>query len=386
MTQPPSSLLPWCAALLLALGGCATQKNPLPWRIEPVQSVKHGTASAQGYYVVGRQVERSRDWMRAADAYRQALRLDPGHVDARNALAVALAQLGLLPEAEAQLRLALAAAPQRADLHSNLGYLLLLRQRPQQAQAALQEALALDPHNPVAQANLLLARGRTEAPATPETALARAEAPAAASAAAAATTMPAAAVPAAAAPPQQHPGTAALQASDRPTLAALDRVQAADAGADTAAEPGFAPAPPLPSAAAATAALPAASPEGAPAPAAASTPAARAAADTPAQSFTLELSNGAGRRGAATELRTQLQRRGFAVHRTTNQTPYRQRHTVVLYQPGQEAAARRVARSLPLSVPLQPDAAQRTGVRVLIGRDWPGVSLRVAGTVAGSAE
>jgi hypothetical protein len=93
--------------------------------------------------------------------------------------------------------------------------------------------------------------------------------------------------------------------------------------------------------------------------------------------FTLELSNGNGRRGAAQQLRQQLQRSGLEVQRTANLPPYRQPHTVVSYRPGQEAAARLVARALPLSVPLQPDAAQRAGVRVLIGHDWPGAS-RVA--------
>jgi tetratricopeptide (TPR) repeat protein len=377
---PPqrNSLTPVLATALLVLGGCATQQGErLPWRIEPVQTVTHGLgASAGGYYAVGRQIERTRDWPRAADAYRQALRLDPAHVDARNALAVLLARLGLMPDAEAQLRLALQHAPQRADLHSNLGYLLLLVGRPQEAQAALRNALALDPRDGVAQANLELAQGRVAASTVPGSGPVDA---AATAGKAAATKSAAVAVPAAAAPPEAT-ALAALQVFNGATVAALatadgGRVHTAAVAADIAAT----------ALADATAAVPGgairpvvAQPgDTGAAPAAPTAPNASAA---PA-AFTLELSNGLGRRGAALALRQQLQQRGIAVQRTSNLPPYRQSHTVVLYRPGQEAAARQVARALPLSVPLQPDAAQRAGVRVLLGRDWPAEAaapLRVA--------
>lgn len=369
-TQPLAAPATWCAALLLALGGCATRTDGLPWRIEPVQTVTHGLGgSAEGYYVVGRQIELgSRDWLRAADAYRQALKLDPGHVDARNALAVALARLGLMPDAEAQLRMALQAAPQRADLHSNLGYLLLLAGRPKEAQEALHTALALNPRDGVAQANLELAQGRVAASTVPGSGTVDA---AATAREAAATKLAAVEVPSAAAPPppREAPApAAALRVLDGATLAPL---------ATAAPTPGLAPAAPEPRALAPA-------PVDAPAPAsvqeaAAPSPLAPSAPDA----FTLELSNGMGRRGAAVALRQQFQQRGFKVHYTSNQPPYRQPYTVVLYQPGQEAAARQVSRALPLSVPLQPDTEQRAGVRVLIGRDWPAEAAGVRVAAAG---
>lgn len=341
--------LPLTLSLLLALGGCATKQDGPTWRIEPVQTVAHGAASAEGYYTIGRHIERTRDWARAADAYRQALQVEPGHVDARNALAVALARLGRLADAEAQLRQAMAAAPQRGDLHSNLGFLLMLAQRPQEAQVALHTALALDPQDRVAQANLQLAQGRASAPATPSTALAQAKAPAMTAAA-----------------PQLAQAGLALHVADQPTLPSLTQQAPRH---DTAAVPAR-PVDALQAKADAASA-------------AASVQA--AAADSPYPTFTLELSNGMGRRGAAQQLRQQLQQLGLTVQRTSNQPPYRQPYTMVTYRPGLEAAARRVAQALPLSAPLQPDAAQRSGVRVLMGHDWPG-AVQLAGAAGASRE
>jgi Flp pilus assembly protein TadD len=367
---------PWAvsaaaAAALLMLGGCATKTTQPAWRIVPVQAVAHGAGSAEGYYAIGRQIEHTRDWSRAADAYRQALQVDPGHVNARNALAVALVRLGLLGDAETQLRQALAAAPQRADLHSNLGFLLLLTQRPQEAQVALHMALALDPQDRVARANLQLAQGHAPASATASTALAQAGTSAAT---AVATTSPAAAVPAAAAPPGAGRATA-LQIVDRPTLLALQPAPREDK--PMAITPAArAPVPVEPAEPGLLGAVAAAAPA-APAAAAVATPVMVHEGPLAVPRFTLELGNGNGRRGVAQELRQQLQRRGFEVQRTANLLPYQQAYTVVSYRPGHEAAARHVAKALPLSVPLQPDAAQRAGVRVLIGHDWPGAA-RVA--------
>jgi Flp pilus assembly protein TadD len=337
------------AAALLTLSGCATKTVQPAWRIVPVQTVTHGAGSAEGYYTIGRQIEHSRDWARAADAYRQALQVEPGHVDARNALAVALARLGRLADAETQLRQALAAAPQRGDLHSNLGFLLMLAQRPQEAQVALHTALALDPQDRVAQANLQLAQGRASAPATPSTVLAQAKAPAMTAAA-----------------PQLAQAGLALRVADQPTLPSLTQQAPRH---DTAAVPAR-PVDALQAKADAASA-------------AASVQA--AAADSPYPAFTLELSNGMGRRGAAQQLRQQLQQVGLTVQRTSNQPPYRQPYTMVTYRPGHEAAARRVAQALPLSAPLQPDAAQRSGVRVLMGHDWPG-TVQLAGAADVSRE
>jgi hypothetical protein len=200
------------------------------------------------------------------------------------------------------LRQALAAAPQRADLHSNLGFLLLLAQRPEQAQVALHTALALDPWDRVARANLQLAQGRAPTAEAPATALAQT-------------------------------GGAVPQALPSAVRAGGEFAPAVVAAATTPATAAQGPAAPPP--------------------------------------FRLELGNGMGRRGAAQQLRKQLLLRGFEVRHTVNVPPYRQPYTVVSYRPGHAAAARRVAQTLPLSVQVQPDPAQRADVRVVLGHDWP---------------
>lgn len=317
-------------ALLLALSGCAGTPQPQrpAWRIEPVMAITHADGGSAGaHYLIGRQIESTRDWARAAEAYRQALQRDPAHVPARNALGVALARLGLLEEAEAQLRQAVAAAPQRGDLHSNLGYLLLLAGRPQEALPALEQALALDPQDRVAHANLRLLR--PQVPRQP----------------------PPAVAPAVAAAPWTPMGNAAaglfLQVSSAPTLPPL-AAEGLAAMATLAAPAMVAP----------------------------------SAAALPVAGSLLEVSNGLGRPGVAAQLRRHLQRWGLEVQRAGNLPPYRQPYTVVLYRPGQQGAARRVSRALPLSVPLQEDAALQADVRVLIGHDWPAASQASGAGVA----
>ena len=64
---------------------------------------------------------------------------------------------GLFPEAEDAYRQALKNAPRLAYLHNNLGYNLLLQNKPKEAGAEFQQALALEPHSQYAQNNLGLA-------------------------------------------------------------------------------------------------------------------------------------------------------------------------------------------------------------------------------------
>lgn len=153
LTLLAGTLLAGCAALEPGLGRSW-------WKVEPVYRVQDGPLSAQAYLALGRYFDGSRDWDRAAGAYRRALAREPDLVEAHDGLGQALAQLGRLDEAEAELRRALALAPQHPRLHNNLAYVLLLEGRPAEALGPLRGALARDPGNAIAQANLQEAMAR----------------------------------------------------------------------------------------------------------------------------------------------------------------------------------------------------------------------------------
>jgi Flp pilus assembly protein TadD len=79
-------------------------------------------------------------------------------------LSMAEARLGRLDQAEAALREALRVQPLEASAHFNLGLLLAERQRPAEAQASLRRALELDSRNATAAYNLAV----LVAPASPK--------------------------------------------------------------------------------------------------------------------------------------------------------------------------------------------------------------------------
>jgi Flp pilus assembly protein TadD len=74
-------------------------------------------------------------------------------------LSMAEARLGRLAEAEAALREAIRVQPREASAHFNLGLLLAERQRPAEARDALRRALELDPRNAGAAYNLAVLVG-----------------------------------------------------------------------------------------------------------------------------------------------------------------------------------------------------------------------------------
>lgn len=333
MSRSPRRLA-LATAALLALGACATPDlaGPAGWKVEPVLQVRHSAAESEAYYRMGRYYEGMQRWSDALQAYGKAAAADPGSAEAWNALGVAQARAGRLALAEDMLRRALALAPQRADLRSNLGYVLLLAGRSDESVAELRAALTLDADNPVARDNLRLALEHTNALLSRATAAAADPEPAPA---------------AVEAPPAVAPA-AALQVIDTPTLAAWsDR-----------------PAP--------------------------------AAAPTDRPSARLEISNGMGKAGAAVQLRQWLSGRGVAVQRLSNEKPYTQAATVVQYQQGYAEEALRLARLLPVDVAVHPATGLRSEVRVLLGRDWeraaacqdigrcaePGLRVAAAGTPA----
>jgi hypothetical protein len=159
-SQPAFRFTPAGAAAatfaLLAAAGCATiePQASKAWKIEPVLDVSHTVQSAQGYYQLGRYYDGMRAWDKSIDAYRKAIAAEPSHVEARNGLAVALAQRGRYAESEAAFRETIALSPDSSHLRSNLGYVLLLAGKPQEAVRELRAAVKADKTDVTAIANL----------------------------------------------------------------------------------------------------------------------------------------------------------------------------------------------------------------------------------------
>lgn len=405
------------AAALLAAGGCATQDlaNKPAWRIDPVQEVQHSALAAQGQYAVGRYHDGMRAWDKAARAYQRAIAADPRHAEAYNALGVALARLGRHDEAELALHRAVAIDPQRAHVRSNLGFAMLLAGRLQEALAELKAAVRLDPNNPIAFGNLRDAVNRWEASragesnsiaaaplpmdraradaaptkALPTTGAADREAPAEAASLPGKNEKPALPRPMA----QAAPGVAApmpitlasvpaplarpiyvaaplaatpvppnwnMHVLDAPTVAAWPQAVAENVQFRQTQAPAEATA-------VGTAVAPAVDKP------ARVVPAEALAAPSAGAPVLVELSNGNGVRGMAARLQQWLQaRKEVKATRLTNRPSFSQKHTHVEYGPGQEEAAWRVMRALPLSPRDGPVLRHglKADVRVVLGRDW----------------
>ncbi len=176
------------AAAALTLAGCALWPSAAPprgYQVAPVYRVDDTPQAVGAYLAAGRYFEGSRDWARAAQSYRKAAERDASSAAAWDGLGRALASAGRLDESEAALRHALALSPRQARAHNNLAYLLLLKEQPGPALAALDEALALDPSHAMARANreeamtrLAAARPATVIAASPPPALDTAPIPA----------------------------------------------------------------------------------------------------------------------------------------------------------------------------------------------------------------
>jgi len=341
-------------AALVAVLGCATHEPnpPQQFRIEPVFSVMNSAQSAtssQAYYTLGKYFDSLHEWGRAVDAYRQAAAADTGNIEAFNALGVALAQGRRFAEAEATLRQAVVLAPERTHIRNNLGYVLLLEGRPQDAMSQLKVAVSQNRTSAIALANLRDAMARSGA--RPD-AMALVEDVG-----------------------KPNPATSAL-AIDAPANPA-----SAPAGDTRIAGPIDTPSPirqpldtVLPAAVATATAVPTsttslATDQG-------------AGASALLQSARLEVSNGNGMSGMATHVGLWLAARGVPTQRLTNQQPYAQRQTVIQYRSGHEDAARRLASVLPASAQTAAQASPglRSDVRVVLGRDWAQIADCLART------
>jgi Flp pilus assembly protein TadD len=112
----------------------------------------------------------------SAEAFRQALVLDPAYAEAHTDLGVEYINLGLLDDAVTEFRNATALDPATSVHHANLGLALIILGRFRDAEPEVRTAVTLDPTNMKAQYLLgFILANRPEYGATGREALAEAE-------------------------------------------------------------------------------------------------------------------------------------------------------------------------------------------------------------------
>jgi len=131
------------------LFGCASNAtNTVFGSSDPISSsLKSMIDTAHSLYNSGRKLHRESRLTAAEQHYQQALRLDPSHMDAQNALAAIEASRGDLETAIKLLSNLAETYPEAAHVHANLGYAYYLKGQYPLAQEALERATMLDPSN-----------------------------------------------------------------------------------------------------------------------------------------------------------------------------------------------------------------------------------------------
>ncbi|MGQ0553435.1 MAG: glycosyltransferase family 39 protein [Planctomycetota bacterium] len=131
----------------------------IPEREGPIASVL-----AKASRRVAQELRNPEEQPLALDLLAQSLRLEPGETIALTQKGLAYRRGGLLREAEAAYREALAAGEDSVELHNNLGNLLLGLRRPAEAVPHFQRALELEPGNEKVLVNLERAKSATADP------------------------------------------------------------------------------------------------------------------------------------------------------------------------------------------------------------------------------
>jgi len=393
------------ASLLLA--SCAqTQPRQDALTIQPFQEVRHSYDQAKAQYELGRYYHGQLRYERAIAAYRRALEMDPGMVDALNAMGTAYAESGDLARAREQFEAALKLQPRSVYTYNNLGFVNYLAGDYPAAVQAYKQALRLDGRHEKARQNLVLAyekMGNGEQ-------VARTEMPDAV----------AAPLPAAEKTQLKEPQTAWVKVSPsvyemRSAVAPVTPLaKPSSKGADAALAAKVAPveAASLPhSASVETAAPSQAAASASPASAAAYQVAAQPTAMKPLASADVapkkmaaaadasplrgvEVSNGNGVRGMAARVARYFSGKGIQQARLTNQRPFVEHHTRIEYRPGNASEAARINALLPSAAPQVASNSLRPGIRVRLvlghdlGRDvaaWdnPPVSSSVTAGLSG---
>ncbi len=137
-----------CAAVML--GGCA-QIGPTSehagLKVAPVYRVQQPAGTAAGQYAVGRSDLAEGRVGAAIERFRNALKLDPGFVEAHNGLGVAFGMQGRYAESADAFRLALALGPSSAHVLNNLGFAQMKTGNLHDARQSFARSLEIDPKN-----------------------------------------------------------------------------------------------------------------------------------------------------------------------------------------------------------------------------------------------
>src|SRR5262249_30898092 len=105
-------------------------------------------------YNVGRCYARQGDFTKAERCYRACLERSPDHAECRHALSALLVRDGRGAEATRMVKAWLASSPKLAAAHAEDGWLWFQAGDLPRAQACLQEALEIDPHDHTARLEL----------------------------------------------------------------------------------------------------------------------------------------------------------------------------------------------------------------------------------------
>lgn len=312
-----------CIAGAVLLQACATPPAPNPLLVQPTMQVRHATnETADAYYQLGRHHQSQGNLELALSGYNYAIARDARHLDARIAAAALHAQQGRLDQARAMMLEVVADYPTVSQAHNNLGYIDYLRGEHASAAQAIRRALTLDRVNERARNNLRLA----------ETALALAQGAA----------MPAQLTNAEPAPVRE-PAPAPLAVADT-GLADPPRLELVLVVPNVYELK-------MPKAPAAVAALPVLA--------------------APQASVRVEVTNADGTAGLARRVGTLLGKHGVTVARLSNQRPFGQQATRIVYRPQHAAQAETLRELIGGPVQMAP-AASISGVadvKVVLGRD-----------------
>jgi predicted O-linked N-acetylglucosamine transferase (SPINDLY family) len=115
--------------------------------------------AALSYHISGLVLERKGQADQAAEAYQQAIALNPSYVDSLNSLGELLVKRGELNQAKLRFQQAIAAAPERVTAYVNLGKVFLKQEQPEAAISEYRKALAITPQDPDLLQNLATAYG-----------------------------------------------------------------------------------------------------------------------------------------------------------------------------------------------------------------------------------